>query len=78
MAENKILICIGGPTASGKTALAIKLAEKYDGWFGLNFEDGYVYFHNEDDEECGNDFCLEIEELYQAVKLLRKMNPKKR
>lgn len=29
MAENKILICIGGPTASGKTALAIKLAEKY-------------------------------------------------
>ena len=29
MAENKILICIGGPTASGKTALAIQLAEKY-------------------------------------------------
>jgi tRNA dimethylallyltransferase len=29
MAENKKLICIGGPTASGKTALAIQLAEKY-------------------------------------------------
>lgn len=29
MTENKILICIGGPTASGKTAFAIKLAEKY-------------------------------------------------
>lgn len=29
MAENKILICIGGPTASGKTTLAIQLAEKY-------------------------------------------------
>ncbi|MFN9681109.1 MAG: isopentenyl transferase family protein, partial [Bacteroidota bacterium] len=29
MAENKILICIGGPTASGKTELAIQLAEKY-------------------------------------------------
>lgn len=29
MAEKKILICIGGPTASGKTAYAIKLAEKY-------------------------------------------------
>lgn len=29
MAKNKKLICIGGPTASGKTALAIQLAEKY-------------------------------------------------
>lgn len=29
MADKKILICIGGPTASGKTALALKLAEKY-------------------------------------------------
>lgn len=29
MAENKKLICIGGPTASGKTALAIQLAKKY-------------------------------------------------
>lgn len=29
MDEKKILICIGGPTASGKTALAIKLAQKY-------------------------------------------------
>ena len=29
MAENKKLICVGGPTASGKTALAIQLAEKY-------------------------------------------------
>ncbi len=29
MAKNKLLICIGGPTASGKTALAIQLAEKY-------------------------------------------------
>jgi len=30
MDEKKILICIGGPTASGKTALAIKLAQKYN------------------------------------------------
>lgn len=29
MEEKKRLICIGGPTASGKTALAIKLAQKY-------------------------------------------------
>lgn len=29
MDEKKILICIGGPTASRKTALAIKLAQKY-------------------------------------------------
>jgi len=30
MEEKKILICIGGPTASGKTALAIHLAKKYN------------------------------------------------
>jgi tRNA dimethylallyltransferase len=30
MDEKKILICIGGPTASGKTALAIHLAKKYN------------------------------------------------
>jgi tRNA dimethylallyltransferase len=30
MEETKRLICIGGPTASGKTALAIKLAQKYN------------------------------------------------
>jgi tRNA dimethylallyltransferase len=29
MGEKKRLICIGGPTASGKTALAIKLAQRY-------------------------------------------------
>lgn len=29
MEEKKRLICIGGPTASGKTALAISLAQKY-------------------------------------------------
>lgn len=30
MEEKKRLICIGGPTASGKTALAISLAQKYN------------------------------------------------
>ena len=35
---NKILI-ISGPTATGKTDLAVRLAKKYNGTFNLRFDD---------------------------------------
>ena len=39
MKEKILIVC--GPTASGKTALAVDIAKKYNGEVNLKYEDGH-------------------------------------